>query len=124
MMPNLLPRDAQRQRAVFVGGGPEALSVVEPVLDGRSYEIEFVDADDEPYATIAALKPDLVVVSLDLNELDGFLLLTMLRLDPSTAEIPVLSYVRDEDVSAMSAAGLGLGAARLPSMLAPRAQRH
>ena len=82
MTPNLLPRDANRQLAVFVGGGADALAVVEPVLDGRAYDVEFVDADDEPYATIAALKPDLVVVSLELDEPAGFQLLTMLRLDP------------------------------------------
>ena len=75
------PRDANSQLAVFVGGGADALAVVETTLEGRGCEVEFVDADDEPYATIAALRPDLVVVSLDLAELAGFQLLTMLRLD-------------------------------------------
>ena len=125
MTPITLPRNVTRQLAVFVGGGPDALAVVEPVLDGRSYDIEFVAASDEPYATIAALKPDLVVVSLDLEELAGFQLLTMLRLDPHTARIPVLSYVRDEDVSALSPASLDPNhPARLPSVVVTRVQRH
>ncbi len=123
MTPN--PSDvAQRQLAVFVGGGPEALAVVEPVLDGRYYDVEFVATDDEPYATIMALKPDLIVVSLDLEEMNGFHLLTMLRLDPETASIPVLSYVKDDDVSALGPASVDPNLTRLAADAASRIQRH
>jgi PleD family two-component response regulator len=104
-----------RQLAVFVGGGPDSLAIVEPVLDGRAYDVEFVAADDEPYATVAALKPDLVVVSLGLDDPAGFQLLTMLRLDPETAKIPVLSYVRDGEVNSVGAAGVDLNPMRLPN---------
>ena len=123
MTPNL-SEVAQKQLAVFVGGGTEALAVVEPVLDGRSYDVEFVAADDEPYATIAALKPDLVVVSLDLQEMAGFQLLTMLRLDPETAGIPVLSYVKDDDVAALGPARVDPNPTRLAAAAASRIQRH
>ncbi len=91
----------RRQLALFVGGSAESLAIVEPVLDGRAYDVEFVAADDEPYATVSALKPDLVIVSLGLDDLAGFQLLTMLRLDPETANIPVLSYVREAEVNAL-----------------------
>jgi PleD family two-component response regulator len=105
-----------RQLALFVGGGPDSLSIVEPVLDGRAYDVEFVASDDEPYATVAALKPDLVVVSLAMDDITGFQLLTMLRLDPETAGIPVLSYVRDETVNALGAANVERSPLRLPSV--------
>lgn len=124
MQPNRDPRNANRQIAVFVGGGPDVLPVVEPALEGQAYEIEFVDVDDEPYATIAAIQPDLVVVSLNLEDLGGFQLLTMLRLDPRTAEIPVLSYVKDDEVSALGSAGVDPSPASLPSVTVPRVQRH
>src|SRR5687768_2957085 len=113
MTPNPI-RHSERQLAVFVGGGPEALSVVEPVLEGRVYDLEFVASDDEPYATIAALKPDLVIVSLGLEDHAGFHLLTMLRLDPWTATIPVLSYVRDDEVTALGLDSVKPNALRLP----------
>ncbi len=124
MTTNPTPRDADTQLAVFVGGGADALAVVESTLDGRAYDVEFVDADDEPYATIVALRPDLVVVSLDLTELAGFQLLTMLRLDPETAGIPVLSYVRDNDVAALGVTGVDPNPTTLPSVFVPRVQRH
>src|ERR1700741_3657861 len=105
MRPNLNPQ-VHRQLAVFVGGGPDSLAIVEPALESQAYDVEFVASDDEPYATVAALKPDLVVVSLALDDISGFHLLTMLRLDPQTASIPVLSYVRDENMNGFGASSV------------------
>jgi CheY-like chemotaxis protein len=124
MMPTVLPRVDNRQLALFVGADSDALSVVEPILDGKAYDIEFVDHDDEPYGTITALRPDLVVVTLRLDDPTGFQLLTMLRLDPETADIPVLSYVRDDEVAALGPATVEMNPSQLPSMVSTRAQRH
>ena len=124
MTPNLPPRDGSRQLAVFVGGGTDALAYVEPILHDRSYDVEFVGTDDEPYGTIAALKPDIVVVSLSMEQDAGFQLLTMLRLDPETAQIPVLSYLQEGEASSLNGASVDHGPMRLPSTHASRVQRH
>jgi PleD family two-component response regulator len=124
MTPNILPRAANRQLALFVGGGTDALVHVEPILSGRSYDVEFVDMDDEPYATVAALRPDIVVVNLELEDQAGFQLLSMLRLDPETAQIPVLSYVQEDQLSTSGGADLEHSPMRLPSTHVTRAQRH
>ena len=124
MTPNLLPRDANRQLALFVGGGADALAHVEPILSGRAYDVEFVDMNDEPYATVAALKPDIIVVNLQLESEAGFQLLTMLRLDPETAQIPVLSYVQEGEVMADGGADVDHSPMRLPATHVTRAQRH
>ena len=124
MTTNLLPRAAQKQLALFVGGGTDALAHVEPILSGRSYDVEFVDMDDEPYATVAALKPDIIVVNLDLASEAGFQLLTMLRLDPETAQIPVLSYVQEEEAVGSEGADVEHSPMRLPATHITRAQRH
>lgn len=124
LTPNLVPRDTKRQLAVFVGGGADALAYVEPILSGRSYDVEFVDSDDEPYGTIVALKPDIVVVSLDMDQAAGFHLLTMLRLDPETAQIPVLSYLHDGEAASAGDASVDHSPMRLPATHVSRAQRH
>jgi PleD family two-component response regulator len=93
----LQPRSASSQLALIIGGGGDVLSAVEMLLDGRTWAVEFVALDDEPYSTVLAMRPDLVVVTLGLDEPQGFSLLSMLRLDPRTASIPVLSYVSDGD---------------------------
>jgi PleD family two-component response regulator len=91
----LQPRSAGSQLALIIGGGSHVLSAVEMLLDGPRWAVEFVAMNDEPYATVLAMRPDLVVVNLGLEEPRGFSLLSMLRLDPRTAAIPVLSYVPD-----------------------------
>jgi PleD family two-component response regulator len=124
MTPNLVPRAANRQLALFIGGGADALAHVEPILSGRSYDVEFVDMDDEPYATVAALRPDIIIVSLELDNEAGFQLLTMLRLDSETAQIPVLSYVQEDDVTAAGGTDVEHSPMRLPAVHVTRAQRH
>lgn len=124
MTPNLLPRAANRQLALFVGGGTDALAHVEPLLSGRSYDVEFVDMNDEPYATVAALRPDIIVVNLALGDAAGFQLLTMLRLDPETAQIPVLSYVQEQEVSEFGEEEVDHSPMRLPATHVTRVQRH
>jgi PleD family two-component response regulator len=124
MTPNLLPRAANRQLALFVGGGTDALAHVEPLLSGRSYDVEFVDMNDEPYATVAALRPDIIVVNLELADEAGFQLLTMLRLDPETAQIPVLSYVQEQEVSEFGAEEVDHSPMRLRATHVTRVQRH
>lgn len=85
-----------RELAVLVGGGAGVLALVEPLLQGRAYDVEFVEMDDEPFGTVLAMRPALVIVSLALDDADSFSLLTMLRLDPRTAGIPVLTHVRED----------------------------
>ena len=48
----------------------------------------------------------------------------MLRLDPLTASIPVLSYVRDAEVNALGPASVDPNPARLPAVSVAGAQRH
>jgi PleD family two-component response regulator len=93
----LQPRPGGSQLALIVGGDGDVLPAVEMLLDGPRWAVEFVALDDEPYATVLAMRPDLVVVNLDIEVPQGFSLLSMLRLDPRTATIPVLSYVPDVD---------------------------
>jgi CheY-like chemotaxis protein len=115
----------ESQLALVVGGSPAVLEAVEPMLRGTRWSIEFVDLSDEPYATVVAMRPDLVVVSLGLDEPEGFDLLSMLRLDPRTRTIPVLSYVRDEQ--AERAMELHVENSRLlplDALMTTRAPRH
>lgn len=84
-----------RDLALLVGGGAGVLALVEPLLQGRAYDVEFVQMDDEPFGTVLAMRPALVIVSLGLDDPDAFALLSMLRLDPRTSDIAVLTYVRE-----------------------------
>jgi hypothetical protein len=115
----------ESQVALVVGGGPDVLEAVEPMLRGSRWTIEFVDMSDEPYGTVVAMRPDLVVVNLGLDEPAGFGLLSMLRLDPRTRGIPVLSYVRDEQSARSNSQQVQRSSvSSLGALMTTRALRH
>ena len=113
------------QLALVVGGGPDVLDAIEPMLHGPRWAIEFVDAGDEPFATALAMRPDLIVVNLGFEQRSGFSLLSMLRLDPRTRLIPVLSYVSEDGKATRSESSLDdSGLLPLSGLVPSRAPRH
>ena len=113
------------QLVLVVGGGHDVLDAIEPMLPGPRWAVEFVDLTDEPYATVLAMRPDLVIVTLGLDQPAGFCLLSMLRLDPRTRRVPVLSVVCDGERSSRPEIPLeDSGLLPLQPLTAPRAPRH
>lgn len=88
---------APTQKVVVVNGSAEALSVLETLLDAGHYDMVFVESADRAYSTIKRVLPNLIVVCTRVEALDGVQLLTMLKLDPETRVIPVLSYTSEDD---------------------------
>jgi len=80
------------QKVVVVNGSPEILELLETVLDAGRYDMVFVEASQHAYSRIKHVQPDLVILCVDLGELDGFHLLSMLKLDAETRHIPVVTY--------------------------------
>ena len=85
------------QRVVIVNGTPDVLELLESVLDGGRYDLMFAHAGHHAYSLIAKEQPHLVVLCTALDDLDGFQLLSMLKLDPQTRRIPVVTYTTDFD---------------------------
>ena len=83
------------QKVVVVNGNTEVLGMLETVLDAGRYDMVFVESADRAYSQIKKVQPHLVILCTRLDQLDGFQLLTMLKLDPETREIPVLTYTTE-----------------------------
>jgi PleD family two-component response regulator len=83
------------QKVVVVNGNTEVLGMLETVLDAGRYDMVFVEAADRAYSQIKKVLPNLVILCTKIEQLDGFQLLTMLKLDPETREIPVLTYTTE-----------------------------
>jgi CheY-like chemotaxis protein len=62
------------------------------VLDAGDYDVVFVEGIAHAYSRIKHVMPSLVIVCLSVDDLDGFHLLSMLKLDGETARIPVVTY--------------------------------
>ncbi len=86
------------QRVVVVNSSPEILTLAERVLDHGHYDVIVVESMAHAYTKIRRVQPNLVILCLELGDGQGFQLLTMLRLDPSTRGIPLLTYTAEDSV--------------------------
>ena len=79
------------QKVVVVNGNTEVLGMLESVLDAGRYDMVFVESGEHAYTQIKKVLPNLVILCTRIERLEGFQLLTMLKLDPQTRDIPVLT---------------------------------
>lgn len=83
---------------VVVVNNPEILTLAERVLAAGHYDVVFVESMAHAYAQIRRVQPDLVILCLRLADRDGFQLLSMLKLDPDTRKIPVLTFTAESSM--------------------------
>ncbi len=81
------------QQRVAVVGDPGQRPPLEDVLGAGNYDVEFVDSTMGAYSEITRSLPDRIIVCVETDDLQGFQLLSMLKLDPRTRGIPVVTYV-------------------------------
>ena len=112
------------QKVVVVNGNAEVLSMLETVLDAGRYDMVFVESSDHAYSSIRKVRPNLVILCTRVEDLDGFQLLTMLKLDDATRNIPVLTYTTESEECDFDAAISQMAdedeQSLLPSRPAPR----
>jgi PleD family two-component response regulator len=85
------------QTVMVVNGRESAMGVLEAVLDTGRYDVVFVESTDHAYSHIKRVQPNLVILCTGLEDMDGLQVLSMLKLDKETCEIPVLTYASDCD---------------------------
>lgn len=97
---------------MIVNGDERAVRLLDAVVESGRYDVVFVESTAHAYSQIKRLRPNLVVICTRLGEMDGFQVLTMLKLDEQTRSIPVLTYAseyegrEDEDEPAAVEAGV------------------
>jgi PleD family two-component response regulator len=79
----------------IINGTTDVLEVLETVLDSGRYDLAFINASERAYSQIRTMKPDMVVLCVRIEDLDGFHILSMLKLDDETRHIPVLTYTTE-----------------------------
>jgi len=86
------------QTVAIINGNPEILALIENVLSAGHYDIVFVESVAHAYSHIKRVQPDLVVLCVNFDNMDGLQVLSMLKLDEDTRSIPVLTYTTGYDV--------------------------
>jgi CheY-like chemotaxis protein len=85
------------QKVVVVNGNTDVLGILESVLDAGRYDMVFVEPGDRAYSQIKKVLPNLVILCTRIERLEGFQVLSMLKLDPETRDIPVLTYTTEHE---------------------------
>ena len=85
-------RTGATQRVLIVNGVGDVLDVLEPVLDAGNYDVVFVESSAHAYSQIKRVQPDLVILCLAMDDADALTVLSMLKLDEETRDIPVVTY--------------------------------
>jgi hypothetical protein len=83
----------QQHRTVAVVGTQLQQDTLETILDSVDHDIVCIEAIAHAYSYIKRTLPDLVVVCLTKDDVDGCQVLSMLALDRETARIPVLAHM-------------------------------
>jgi PleD family two-component response regulator len=91
------------QKVVVVDGGIEMLGGLEAMLHAQRYQMVFAQSNDLAYSQIKKARPNLVVLCGGIEQVESSQLMTMLKLDPDTRGIPLVTYIpdqRDRDLEA------------------------
>jgi len=83
-------------RTIIVVGQP-GQQVPESAFENLDYDVVVLEPVAHAYSQIRRVKPTLIVMSLSLDDIECFQLLTMLRLDRETASIPIRMFVGSEE---------------------------
>lgn len=79
------------QQVVVVSKHSHLNGLLETVLDSGRYDVVVVESTEHAYTHIKRVNPHLVIVCLEIDDLDGFQVLSMLKLDSETRNIPVVT---------------------------------
>lgn len=85
------------QKVVIVNGSSEIVELLETMLDGARYDVVFVESSQHAYSQIKRVQPHLVILCLRVDDAAAFQVLSMLKLDEETREIPVLTYTTERE---------------------------
>ena len=87
------------QKVVVVSKQSHLTGLLETVLDSGNYDVVVVESTEHAYSHIKRIEPRLIIVCLDIDDLEGFQVLSMLKLDPHTRDIPVVTCTVSSEAS-------------------------
>ena len=80
------------QKVVIVNGTADVLALIDSALNSGHYNVVFVESSEHAYSQIKRVRPELVILCVHIEDRSAFQVLSMLKLDPDTRDIPVLTY--------------------------------
>lgn len=97
MQAHIVPSTALPPTVAVVDGDARVFAVLDQVLCGAPYNVLVLDSHAHAYRDVKRQHPTVVVLCGALDSLDGCQLLTMLKLDEDTRDIPVITLAIADD---------------------------
>jgi CheY-like chemotaxis protein len=92
------PRPAMPvQRVVIVNGSAEVLELFDTMLEAGHYSVVFVESNEHAYSQIRRVLPNLVILCVRIDQAESLQVLSMLKLDPLTRDIPTLTFAAERE---------------------------
>lgn len=95
---------------LVVDDEPDVNRLVTRMFAKRGYQVRVAVDGAEALARVAAERPDLILLDLNLPKLDGWQVCRRLKGDPATKQIPIIMITAAHANVDDAAIGLGLGA--------------
>lgn len=77
---------------IVISRQPQPQEILDAIMNGGDYDVVFVESMARAYSRVKRVVPDLVVLCLLIDDVDGYQVLSMLKLDSATSGIPVVTY--------------------------------
>jgi len=90
--------NVRTQKVVIINGSADVLEALETVLDAGHYDVVFVESTAHAYSQIKRVQPNLAIICVSMDDAESIQVLSMLKLDPDTRDIPVITYTTEERV--------------------------
>ena len=75
---------------LVVDDEPEIVKLVSKLLEGRGHTVTIARDGQEALDAVAAEKPDVLIIDLNLPKIDGMEVTRRLKGDPATARLPIV----------------------------------
>jgi len=98
MQTHIAPSTALSPTVAVVNGDARVFSVLDRVLPGARYNVLVLNAQAHAYRDIKRQRPNVVVLCDALDSVRCCQLLTMLKLDEDTRDIPVITLALADDM--------------------------
>jgi CheY-like chemotaxis protein len=80
------------KQILIIDDQSQLLSLMRRILEDEQYQVSILQNGKDGFSQMKTLLPDLLILDLKLGDVSGLDVLKQLKIDPVTAEIPVIVY--------------------------------
>ena len=88
---------APLETVAVVDGNPQVLAILDAALAAERYNVLLLDSREHAYRDVKRLHPNVVVLCMRLDAADSCQLLSMLKLDAETRDIPIITLPAEDE---------------------------